>query len=251
MDFLKENKFSRIYISNKKKNEKLYFKLDFKISIYEDSEKRFNVSIDVMISYLLLVKKGECFTTLKRTDNWEFISNPSFKACDLRNSIMIYHEYRSFGIGSFLLNEILLMANKYIPDYSLSAELSVVDEKEEDNKKRRNLLYKNIGFAFRKRKVGSREDNTPIIRNEIHIDKLSNLNFNRKFDYIELLNEYDIAELFCQLTNRNKDLNEDNNRLLFLNDLYKDRNKELPKTIIKKCFLFLIIVFILSYLFLL
>lgn len=65
----------------------------------------------------------------------------SNKSCTLKDSILIADEYRSYGIGSFLLNKILSEAVKYVPDYSLTASLSVADDREEENRLRRNTLY--------------------------------------------------------------------------------------------------------------
>ena len=88
---------------------------------------------------------------------------------------MIEPDFTSFGIGSFLLNEMLTEAIKHIPNYSLRATLSINDERN-GNKERRDSLYRNIGFN--------------ISEDEINIDKISNLNLDRKFDYIK---EIDIS----------------------------------------------------------
>lgn len=139
---------------------------------------------------------------------------------------MIHPNFRSFGIGSFLLNEILFIASKHISDYSLEAFLSPVDEYEE-NKERRNKLYTGLGFNIEPKKL--------------FIDKLSNLNFNKKFDYIEVLDEYQIADLFCKLNKRNEDLISSNKTLAYRANFYKNDNTELYSSLRKHKLIILIL----------
>ncbi|MDN5042272.1 hypothetical protein O8C80_02875 [Aliarcobacter butzleri] len=230
IDILSNKVYSKIYKSKKKINEQLFFKVDFNISIYEDLYKKINISINAKISYLVHFKENKYFETYRITNSWDLTSLGSYKSCSLNDSIMIHTNFRSFGIGSFLLNEILFIANKHIPDYSLEAFLSPVDEYEE-NKERRNKLYTSIGFN--------------IEPNKLFIDKLSNLNFNRKFDYIEVLDEYKIADLFYKISIKNKDLKNENTKLKKRVNYYKNENIDIYKSLRKHKRIIFILVLIL------
>lgn len=220
--------YTKFYVSNKRENEKLYFKIDFSFSVSEDYEERINFGMSASISYLFLVKDNKCIAAdPKEINHWEVKSYPYYKSCGFMNSIMISDNFRSFGIGSFLLNTILSIANKYVPDYSLSAGLGIGDERE-DNKERRNSLYRNIGFEFVQSKVSVDDENKNTTREDgIYIDKLSNLNLNREFDYIEEIDTLRLANLYCEASNKVNKLQEENKVLIESNDLYKTDNKKL------------------------
>jgi len=230
-----EKQFSEIYLSNKRKDEKLYFKVDYQLSLHQDFEKNNFFSINVVISYLILIKNDKCFETLKQTNSWKLTSMGSYKQTSFRSSIMIYPKYRSYGIGSFLLNKILSIANEYIPNYSLEDSLSRVDEYKE-NRERRDRLYISMGFEIKNRKI--------------YIDKLSKLNFDRNFDYIELLDTKNIAGIFCQLKNENENLKTINQQLISKNSFYQKENEKLPRTCFFQSFLLLLFIIFISYWFL-
>ena len=186
------NKFSKFYVSTKKENIKVYFQIDYEVRIYKLLNENTSISMRLKISYISLDKNksfqnNEC----DRTNTWEFKTNVYNKSCDFCSSVRIHSEYRSFGIGSFVLNEIIKIANKYIPDFSLTGYLSPVDE-EENNIQRRNSLYRNIGFK--------------IEQNKFYIEKISDLNFNRNIDYIKEVELKNIFNSIKVLTNKNKKL---------------------------------------------
>ena len=66
---------------------------------------------------------------------------------------MIQIQYRSYGVGTFVLNEIIKIANKYTPDASLSGFLSPVDEGEDNLEcKLKNTTHKYEKIAKEKNK---------------------------------------------------------------------------------------------------
>ena len=220
--------YSKFYVSNKRENEKLYFKIDFSFSVSEDYKERINFEMNVSISYLFFVKDNKCFTVPGKKNEWEITTYPDRKSCGLKNSIMIEENYRSYGIGSFLLNTILSIANSYIPDYSLSAGLGIGDERE-DNKERRNSLYRNIGFEFVQSKVSDGE--RTVDEDGIYIDKLSNLNLNREFEYIEEIEPLKLSNMICEMSNRIDELEKENEILSRSNINYETENKKLLKSL--------------------
>lgn len=226
-----KKQYTKFFVSNKKRKQKLYFSIDYKIDVFEDSDKKVNFSIDANLSYLLLVKNNKCFKTQRISDKWDLISIPFSKSCSLRDCVLIQPGFRSFGIGSFLLNEILSIANEFIPDYSLRAGLSYEDEKEYENHLRRDTLYKNLGFNFEEKEV-SNNDKT-VIKKEIYIDKLSNLNLNRDFDYIEEIEPFKIADVIFKMSEKIALLRKQKksfwNKFRYFRDLFLEQSKTLWK----------------------
>lgn len=220
--------YSKLYISNKKDNQQLCFKVDFDLVILHESDKKVNFTMNAYVSYLFIIEDNKCFVLPKKTNHWE-IATYNKNSCGFKNSIMIEDNFRSYGIGSFLLNTILSIANNYIPDYSLSAGLSLGDARE-DNKERRNSLYRNIGFEFVQSEVSGGENST-VLEDGIYIDKLSNLNLNREFDYIEEIDTLKLANLYTEASNRVNELQEENKGLNKSNISYKAYNEKLLKSL--------------------
>ena len=235
-----DNKYSKYYISHRKKDKQLYFKVDYHYNIFIDTDNRVNFSMEARVSYLILVKDNKTYETLRSSNDWDLSSLPHRKSCSLNNCVLIVDDYKSYGVGTLLLHEILSKANEYIPEYSLSADLSFVDE-DEDNKERRDTLYKNIGFKFRTNTVYVGENKTPVTKNEIYTEKLSDLKFYKEFDSIEVLDEYKIADLFCELNKRNEDLISSNKKLTNRANFYKNDNTELYTSLRKHKLIILIL----------
>ncbi len=195
-----KNQYTKFFVSKRKNKQQLYFSMNYKIDVFEDTEKRINFSMDVEISYLLLVKNNKCFPTLRQSNHWDLISLPSSKTCSLRDCVIIQPEFRSFGIGSFILKEMLSITSEYIPDYSLSGDLSPVDEEDEENHLRRDALYSRLGFKFQEKEVNNLKDNVKFIQNEIFTSKLSDLNFDKSYDFIEEIGPYKIADVIYKMS---------------------------------------------------
>lgn len=172
---------SKFYVS-KKGDKEVCFKLDFEIEAIGNNKEFHSVKIQTIIDYQYL-KNGKNiipspstsknYWMLKYNERWNFHS-----------SIMIHPDYRSLGIGTFVINKLLEIALNYVPTGRLIGELSFVDEENQDNHKRRDTLYKNLGFIFN-------DDNT-----YFSIDKISNLKLRKEFDYIQ---ELSFADVLCQL----------------------------------------------------
>lgn len=222
MEIVKDSKYTEFYITNKKEGEQLFFRVDYHINTYENRNKEINFSMEVAVSYIFLIKDNKHLEKASGTNRFVIESIVSYKSCTLKDSILITDEYRSFGIGSFLLNKILSEAAKHVPDYSLTANLSVVDDREEENRLRRNALYENAGF-----KIIMDENSTSYINGKIEIDKLSNLNLERKFDYIETLDSYKIADRLCKLSKENEKLLDENDKFYRLYNIHKNENNNL------------------------
>jgi GNAT superfamily N-acetyltransferase len=222
MGKLNDSKYTEFYITNKKEGEQLFFKVDYHINTYEYENKDINFSMEAAVSYLFLIKDNKHQEKARRTNRFVIESIVSHKSCTLKDSILITDEYRSYGIGSFLLNKILSEAAKHIPDYSLTAKLSVVDEREEENRLRRNALYENAGF-----RIIMDENTNSYINGKIEIDKLSNLKLERKFDYIEIIDFYKIADRLYKLSKENEKLLDEKDKFYRLFNTYKAKNNDL------------------------
>lgn len=155
--------YTKFFVSTKRNDKPLYFKVDYEITITKTNDI-LDFSIRLNIDYL-----NYRIPNANHTNKWLLFSISGSDACTFDHSIMVEPNYRSFGIGSFLLNQMLTEAVKHIPEHSLRANLFFKDA-EGGNKGRRDSLYKNIGFD--------------VSENEISIDKISSLNLNRTFDYI-------------------------------------------------------------------
>ena len=165
-----KKEYLKTFVSTKQKGLDLFFRVKYQTTLFRNKDIN-NFSIVLEINYLNHKKIGA-----KDNNKWMLVSIPPYnQACSFDDSIMIEPDFTSFGIGSFLLNEMLTEAIKHIPNYSLRATLSINDERN-GNKERRDSLYRNIGFN--------------ISEDEINIDKISNLNLDRKLDYIK---EIDIS----------------------------------------------------------
>lgn len=205
--------YTKNYISTKKEDEKLFFELNFKVSVYYDSNSIIKLEIRVIIKYLYLLKKDTFIDIFscdnKKEDIWLFDAHRAFKSASLCDSVMIATSYRSYGIGSFILNEVMKIANNYVPDYSLKGTLSLVDE-ELDNKDRRNNLYKNIGFNIRE--------------HDFHIEHISNLNLDREYNYIKIVN---MSHILNELNNKNHEIKTLKLELNNIKSIHKKMKKNL------------------------
>lgn len=175
-------KFTKLYVSNKNSNQKLYFAIDYEIRIIKYNNEQTTTSIILYISYLYLEKDFCLRKAEARPNKWEFSSSSNNKSCSLHSSVMI--NIKSYGVGTFVLNEIIKIANEYTPNASLEGFLSPGDEGE-DNVQRRDSLYRNIGFN--------------IEPNRFYIEKISDLILDRKLEYIQTLNYSNIFDLLCTL----------------------------------------------------
>jgi hypothetical protein len=202
-------KFTKLYVSNKNSNQKLYFAIDYEIRIIKYNNEQTTTSIILYISYLYLEKDFCLRKAEARPNKWEFSSSSNNKSCSLHSSVMI--NIKSYGVGTFVLNEIIKIANEYTPNASLEGFLSPVDEGE-DNIQRRDSLYRNIGFN--------------IEPNRFYIEKISDLILDRKLEYIQTLNYSNIFDLLCTLQDEKVNLERDlKNKKIMYQELYKEKNK--------------------------
>ena len=110
-------KFTKLYVSNKNSNQKLYFAIDYEIRISKYNNEQTTTSIILYISYLYLEKDFCLRKAEARPNKWEFSSSSNNKSCSLHSSVMI--NIKSYGVGTFVLNEIIKIANEYTPNASL------------------------------------------------------------------------------------------------------------------------------------
>ncbi|MDD6056248.1 MAG: N-acetyltransferase [Helicobacteraceae bacterium] len=176
---------SKFYIS-KKNGQEICFKLDFEIKAFEEKQKFYYVEIYAIIDYQYLKKEVNIVTnTNKNRNHW--ILRYDFDSWSFCSSIMLHRDYRSLGIGTFVINKMLEIALNYIPAARLSGKLSEVDEADSENHIRRDKLYKNLGFVFN-------EDNT-----YFRIDSISDLKIRKDFNYIQEVYMFDICYQLEQL----------------------------------------------------
>ncbi len=113
------------------------------------------------------------------------------KSCSFQSSILINGPYRSYGIGTLVINKLLAQAVKHFPKYRLLGRLSAIDEEDENNRTRRNRLYENLGFD-----IGATTFSID------HIEDLSIKDSNSIND----INEVDPLNVFHDLLRSNDDL---------------------------------------------
>ena len=221
-------KFTKLYVSNKNSNQKLYFAIDYEIRIIKYNNEQTTTSIILYISYLYLEKDFCLRKAEARPNKWEFSSSSNNKSCSLHSSVMI--NIKSYGVGTFVLNEIIKIANEYTPNASLEGFLSPVDEGE-DNIQRRDSLYRNIGFN--------------IEPNRFYIEKISDLILDRKLEYIQTLNYSNIFDLLCTLQDEKVNLERDlkNKKIMYQEKKTKKNkcNKKIKYIIVSFIILFSII----------
>lgn len=172
---------SKFYIS-KKDDKEVCFKLEFEIKAYKQDERYYCAEICATIYYQYL-KIGDVIrkSNTDKQNSWR-LEYDCFR-WNFHNSVMIAGEYRSLGIGTFIINQMLEAALIYAPTVKLSGILGEPDEENPENHTRRDKLYQNLGFKFY-------EDNTGF-----SIDKISDLKIRKEFDYIK---EVQIADIFYQ-----------------------------------------------------
>ena len=206
-------KFTKLYVSNKNSNQKLYFAIDYEIRIIKYNNEQTTTSIILYISYLYLEKDFCLRKAEARPNKWEFSSSSNNKSCSLHSSVMI--NIKSYGVGTFVLNEIIKIANEYTPNASLEGFLSPVDEGG-DNIQRRDSLYRNIGFN--------------IEPNRFYIEKISDLILDRKLEYIQTLNYSNIFDLLCTLQDEKVNLERDlKNKKIMYQELYKEKTSAIKR----------------------
>lgn len=172
---------SKFYVS-KKDDKEVCFKLDFKIEAYQQNKGYCCAKIYATICYQYL-KMGDVIlkSHMNEQDFW-MLKYDGFR-WNFHSSVMISSEYRSLGIGTFIINQMLAIALIYAPTAELGGMLSGVDEDNLENHTRRDKLYQNLGFKFDENNMG------------FSIDKISDLKIRKEFDYIK---EVQIADVFCQ-----------------------------------------------------
>ncbi|RAZ25703.1 N-acetyltransferase [Campylobacter hyointestinalis] len=199
---------SKFYIC--KKNEKeACFKLDFEIKAFRENQKFYYVEIYAIIDYQYLKNELGVFKNdNKKRNSWKL----KYSNCwSFHSSIMLHSDYRSLGIGTFVINKMLEIALNYIQTARLSGNLSAVDEVKSENHIRRDKLYKNLGFIFNENNTG------------FSIDRISDLKIRKDFDYIQEVCVFDMCNQLAKL----QYLKAGDDKLL---QYYKDNfNKEKSK----------------------
>lgn len=173
-----EQQFTEYYKSTKIEGKELYFSLTFMIynSTYDKGISR-NLGLKIKISYLALITNGTKIENLSNelNEDWDFTCNNV--RGNLCNSIYLNQRFFSSGIGSFILDKIINIANSNFPEARLGATLEYIEDPNSERKIIRDKMYKNAGFIVDGR--------------SIKIDKISNLKFDRKF---ERIHKVDISE---------------------------------------------------------
>ncbi|HED6063153.1 TPA: N-acetyltransferase, partial [Campylobacter jejuni] len=143
------------------------------------------------------------FWKLKYSNYW------SFSSC-----VEIDHNYKSLGIGTFVINKILEIALSYVPEAEFHDILSKGNDENEEsckNRIRRDKLYKNLGFIFNENNTG------------FSIDSISNLKIRKDFDYIQEVRIFDMCNQLAKL----QYLKAGDDKLLqyYKDDFYKEKRK--------------------------
>ena len=200
---------SKFYIYKKKEKE-LCFKLDFKIKAFKESQKFYYVEICAIIDYQYFKNEAGVIPNANKSRN-HWILRYDSNRWNFHSSIMLHPNYRSLGVGTFVINKMLEIALQYVPTAKLSGTLSAVDEEISENHTRRDRLYKSLGFIFNEHNTG------------FDIEQISDLEIRKDFDYIQ---EIYILDRCYQL--RNLQYKEESDAKIlkyYKDDLYKS-NKE-------------------------
>ncbi len=201
---------SKFYIC--KKNEKeACFKLDFEIKAFEENQKFYYVEIYAIIDYQYLKNESGVFKNDDKRNFWKlkYSNYWSFSSC-----VEIDHNYKSLGIGTFVINKILEIALSYVPEAEFHDILSKGNDENEEsckNRIRRDKLYKNLGFIFNESNTG------------FSIDSISNLRIRKDFDYIQEVRIFDMCNQLAKL----QYLKAGDDKLLqyYKDDFYKEKRK--------------------------
>ncbi|HEF9115786.1 TPA: N-acetyltransferase [Campylobacter coli] len=201
---------SKFYIC--KKNEKeACFKLDFEIKAFEENQKFYYVEIYAIIDYQYLKNESGVFKNDDKRNFWKlkYSNYWSFSSC-----VEIDHNYKSLGIGTFVINKILEIALSYVPEAEFHDILSKGNDENEEsckNRIRRDKLYKNLGFIFNESNTG------------FSIDSISNLKIRKDFDYIQEVRIFDMCNQLAKL----QYLKAGDDKLLqyYKDDFYKEKRK--------------------------
>ncbi|HED6926670.1 TPA: N-acetyltransferase [Campylobacter coli] len=201
---------SKFYIC--KKNEKeACFKLDFEIKAFEENQKFYYVEIYAIIDYQYLKNESGVFKNDDKRNFWKlkYSNYWSFSSC-----VEIDHNYKSLGIGTFVINKILEIALSYVPEAEFHDILSKGNDENEEsckNRIRRDKLYKNLGFIFNENNTG------------FSIDSISNLKIRKDFDYIQEVRIFDMCNQLAKL----QYLKAGDDKLLqyYKDDFYKEKRK--------------------------
>lgn len=183
-----DTKFTRIYKTTKVNNKELFFKLNYKIYYQQNKRETTYIRVAIKISYLALFIDNKIVEVSNSFNEWEL--SGSTDSAHLENCIDINTKYQSFGIGSFVLNKLLNIANNHAPEYRLYGTLELLKDSD-INKLRRNTMYQNAGFN--------------VLDKEINIEKINQLRLNRDFEYIK---EYSDVEFFNILLENEKKIED-------------------------------------------
>ncbi|QOP43661.1 hypothetical protein FJR45_06730 [Sulfurimonas sediminis] len=233
MEKVKSFKEKKYYSSKRKEGERLYFSLEIEYTVVDYAsmnENHRNIDISMIIKYLFVVNSsGRCErNSLNRQGNSWKIRSSFDNACTFENSIMIQPQYRSYGVGTIAINQLLLIAKQYIPEYSLSGFLSPVDAYEE-NFKRRDKLYRNVGFN--------------INDDSFFIDKIDSLKIKNVIDGIEEVDfTHELSNMFEEkynLKNTITGLEKSKENCWKINTELEDKTNKLWKYLIGSWIIFI------------
>ena len=219
---------SKFYIS-KRNGKEVCFKLDFEIKICKERQKIYYVDISAIIDYQYLKDEGGVIPNTNKNRNYWTLKY-DFNSWNFHSSIMLHQDYRSLGIGTFVINKMLEIALNYIPTARLSGKLSEVDEVKLENHIRRHRMYKKLGLVFNESNTGS------------SIDTISVLKIRKDFDYIQEVCMLDV----CYQLGKLQYEKEKSDKLLkcYKNDLYEANSKNDTLRARNKLMFFLLIALI-------
>lgn len=150
MEKVQHFKDKKHYCSKRKEGERLYFSLEIVYTIVDYqimNEDHRNLDISMEIEYFFLLNSsGRCERNsfIKKGNSWKLKSSFN-NSCSLEDSVMINSAYRSYGVGTIAMNQLLRIAKQYVPTYSLSGFLAPIDA-DANNFKRRDNIYRHVGF---------------------------------------------------------------------------------------------------------
>lgn len=235
---------TKIYTSERYTEDRLYFEVTTESLFHTYDEKPSVNSIEVSATLKCIAKVNSSHYSIVKHEGqtvWKLIANS--ERCSLENSVMIQRDCRAYGIGTFLLHNMLKKAIESFPQSELSCSLSLVDaynftqcidgkNVEINNKHLRDSLYKKIGM------IKLDNDDKFIIKHIKDLQIQEDFDFIKEVDIFEYLeqNIYQLKEI-----KSNKYLIKDITRELHI---VQNKNTHLKKFIVLLlffCFIFMLL----------
>lgn len=199
---MSEFSYQKIKYYQTTKNENLYiFQLVANITI--DSNLTW---LDFDYTLTSILKNDQTFhqwDKRNKSSDWQLRGGDNLS---FRNSVMIKDtDLRSLGCGNLMMNEMLSLAKTYKPNSSIKISLSHVDCEDENNRIRRNKLYKKFNFELHFDDEKECTGYGALILKDATTYTLDELGF-KEIDLADTLDDF--SQKYSQCATKNKELQD-------------------------------------------